>query len=180
MTADVQGNAEILDNDLHELDSDKKLSKIEQKRQQILAERIQRKMGLGMTADQAVAAIKREDYENLPAGDKIKRIESAMISNIKKIAGDIRTLNDNQNQLADIMDVNFRAFERMLTKLGIPLQEQLDTMTAVVEEIKVERDARAAKQEAAKEEAKKEDIVASVDQAGEAAAIPEGATVFGN
>jgi uncharacterized protein YoaH (UPF0181 family) len=181
MTSEASGNAEIQETpeDVQELDKPQKVSKIEQKRQQIMAERIQRKTANGMSLENAVAAIKREDFEALPLGERQKRLESAMIGNFRKVAQDMGALNDNQTQLADIMDVNFRAFEKMLTKLGIPPQEQLDTMTLVVEEIKAERDARAAAATTAQEEAKKEDLLQTVDEAG-IPDLPVGATVFGN
>lgn len=180
MTAEAEGNAEIQDapEDVQELEA-RKPNKFEQKRQKILAERIQRKIAKGMSPDNAVASIQREDYEALPDSDKIKRLESAMIHNFQRLAGDINTLKSNQDQLADIMDVNFRAFEKMLLKLGIPLQEQLDTMTLVAEEIKTEREARAVAKQVEEEEAKKASLVDSVDQSG-TPEVPEGATVFGN
>lgn len=160
------------------LNEPKKPTKLELKRQQITQERIQRKMTSGMSFEAAVAAVQREDYENLSPAEKIKRLEAAIISNLQKLARDISLLSDNQRDLADVMDVNFRAFEKMLAKVGLAPDAQHALMEEAAAEVQAEREARVRKQQADQEEAKKRALAEEVDAPG-TTEIPEGATVFG-
>lgn len=116
-----------------------KVSKIDLKRQKIYQERMQRHIAKGKTPEQANEAIRREDYERLPPNEKINRLERALVGNFQAIAQDIAVLKDNQNSLADVMDVNFRAFEKMLLKLGVPVEEQKAMLQAAEAEIRAER-----------------------------------------
>lgn len=116
-----------------------KVSKIDQKRQQIFRDRMERFIAKGMTPEQAVEAIQREDYERLPVPDKIKRLEGALIGNLQAIAGDMSNLRKNQTDLADAMDVNFRGFEKILAKLGVSVEDQRAMLKEAEDEIGAER-----------------------------------------
>jgi hypothetical protein len=116
-----------------------KPSKIDQKRQKIFQDRMKRFMSKGMTPEQAISAMQREDYDRLPPDQKIRRLESALVGNFQQVARDIGLLRQNQNDLADVMDVNFRAFEKMLIKLGVPSEDQKALLKEAEDEIRAER-----------------------------------------
>ena len=160
----------------------KRPTKLELKRQQIFQERMQRHIAAGKTPEQAFAAVQKEDYERLPVADKVKRLEGLLFGNIQGLAKDLSLLKQNQTSLADVMDVNFRAFEKMLTKLGLPAEEQRKLFEEAEAEVKAELDARRAAIEAnqklATEEDEKKELAASVDQPG-TPVVPDGAAVFG-
>jgi uncharacterized protein YoaH (UPF0181 family) len=144
-------------------------SKMEQKRQQIFIDRIRRHMAAGMTQEQAVAAIAKEDYERLPVDAKLARIEKVFSNAHAGLANDLNQVHANQVDLADTMDVNFRAFGKMLERLGLKPEDQKACFDAAAAEINAEQAA-----------AKKEHLQASIDTGGdEAPAVPEGATVQG-
>lgn len=164
----------------------RKMSKADEKRQQIFLDRMKRHIAGGKTPDQAYAAIQREDYDRMPLIDKVKRLEGMLVGNVQSIARDLSLLRENEKMLADIFDVNFRGFEKMLTKLGLPKEEQVKLLQEAEAEIKAEFAAReaqkAAAEAAAQEKAQEEALKASVDQpapAEEQGKVPEGATVFG-
>lgn len=150
-----------------------KSTKIDQKKQQILVDRMRRHIAAGKTMEQAFAAIQREDYERLPLTDKVKRLEGMLVGNIRGVAQDISTLRQNEKTLADVLDVNFRGFEKMVTRLGLPVEEQRKLLTEAEAEIKAEW---AAQEEAKKEQQLKKEID---EPAREVLKPPEGATVFG-
>lgn len=154
-------------------------SKADLKRQQIFQERMQRLVGKGLSPQQAVERIQREDYERLPPNEKIKRLEGAIVGNFQAVARDVHMLRANETSLADIMDVNFRAFEKMLVKLGLPVEEQRKLLVEAEAEIKAEQAARQAQEAAAQEQANQQAVQASIDVPGPQE-LPEGATVFGN
>lgn len=116
-----------------------KVSKIDQKRQRIFQERMQRFMSKGMNPQQAIEAMQREDYDRLPPNEKIRKLEGAIVGNFQAIARDIGILKQNQNDLADVMDVNFRAFEKMLKKLGVEVEDQKALLKEAEDEIRAER-----------------------------------------
>jgi hypothetical protein len=161
----------------------KKLTKFEQRKQQILTDRMKRHVAAGKTPEQAYAAIQREDYDRMPVDDKVKRLEGMLVGNIQSLSNDVSMLHKNEKDLADVMDVNFRAFERMMVKLGLPLEEQRKILVEVEAELRAELEARTAaratQQRMAEEEAKKEVLATTVDEPGEAQKAPEGATIFG-
>lgn len=150
---------------------ERKASKLELKKQQIMQDRVQRHMANGLTLEQAIQKIQREDYDQLPIDSKLKRLEGMLVGNVQGIAKDITLLRQNQTELADVLDVNFRAFEKILAKMGIPVEDQRTILAEAEAEWKAE-------QKASKEEAAKKEVAANVDKAGEAA-MPNGATVFG-
>lgn len=154
-------------------------SKQEAKRHQIYMERIRRHINAGKTAEQAVALVEKEDWERTPVSKKIDFLRGMIMGNVRKLAEDINTLHANQKDLANVMDVNFRAFERALIKAGVA-QEDIKQLLAESEaEILAERQAAIAAKRKEQEEAQKQQLVKEVDEPGEAAPTPEGATVFG-
>lgn len=159
-----------------------KLSKADLKRQEIFRQRMARLMSKGMNEQQAFERIQREDYERLPVIERVKKLEGAFMGNVQAIARDIHLLRQNESALADVMDVNFRAFEKMLVKLGLPVEEQRKLLVEAEAEIRAEREAAEAARQAAQaqqqEQAAQETVQEAVDVPG-TPEIPEGATVHG-
>lgn len=165
---------------------EKAISKIEAKRKQIFMERVQRRMNLGETFEEAANAIQREDYERLPLPKKFERLERLVAETVRGITADIQILKQNQDMLADSLDVNFKALELKLAALGMPVEKQSEFFIEARDTIVAERAAEQARAEVAArakaEEAEKQAIVDNVDQPGapdEEQPLPEGATVFG-
>lgn len=154
------------------------MSKLEEKRQKIFQDRLQRLMNQGMTAEQARAKIYREDYDSLPVETKIDRLEGMFVGNVQGLAEDMSTLKQNQIELADVMDINFRAFEMMLEKLGLSEQLRQEIFNDAEHIWKEEQEKRAADLKAQEEDEAKKTLAETVDQPGQAQA-PEGATVYG-
>lgn len=121
-----------------------RVSKLEQKRQQIFNDRIQRYMGQGMSQQDAIARVQREDWERTPAEEKLKRFEGILFGNIEGLAKDMTLLKQNQEMLANIMDVNFKAFDKVLRKLGVSEEEQKKFVDEAIQEVHAEQQARKA------------------------------------
>ena len=160
----------------------RKPTKLELKRQQIFQDRMKRKISDGLTPEQAYAAIQKEDWERLPADKKIAMMQVSFSQSLENVGRDLARLHDNQKDLADVMDVNFRAYGKMFVRLGIPDDEQVKMIKECEDEVRVEREAflaqQAVKQKAEAEEAQKKELAETVDQPGETK-VPDGATVFG-
>jgi hypothetical protein len=155
-----------------------KKSKTDFKKEEIFKERMRRHINSGKTPEQAYMAIQKEDYDRMPVGDKLELMRRSFASSLESMAKDVAMLHDNQKSLADVMDINFRAFDKMMVKLGISSEDQATLITEVQAEIVAEREALQAQRAAAVEEAKKAELVKKVDVAGEVK-VPEGAQVFG-
>jgi hypothetical protein len=151
-----------------------KISKLDEKKMRILQERRQRLLNRGVPPDKVDEVMQREDYERLPAADKVSRLESLIVSTVRGIQSDLNQLHQNQKFLADSMDLNFMAFEQMLMKLGLTGEQQKEIMAAA-EQVFAQREKERAE---AEEAAQNASIEASVDEPGEAE-VPEGATTFG-
>jgi len=188
---DENGNTYIL--------ADKKPNAIELKRQKIMRERYQRLVNKGIDPKKIPLMLAEEDYKNKPLDQKFeeyKRLDTAMS---RRLAQDINALQYNDGVLADSMEVNFRAFAKMLVKLGLSSEDQKLLVKEAEEEIRAERqhrieaqkaaaEERAKKMREAKEQKMKEELVkaegkelSGLDQGPppEEAPAPEGATVFG-
>jgi hypothetical protein len=168
----------------------KRPSKLEAKKNQIFQDRVKRKMGEGKTEAEAIQSVLREDYDRLPVADKLKRVEAVLQRHEGAIAGiargfqaDALRLEQNDTSLADSMDTNFRAFQRILRKLGVSDEDQKQAVVEAREEIAAELMARATAAEVKKaqavEEEKKKEVAADVDVAGEPPSPPTEATDFG-
>jgi transposase len=128
-----------------------RLSKIDEKRQEIFRERVSRKMGEGKTEDQAVNAILREDYNALPLDQKFARLESMVSGTIQSLMSNINTLRQNERVVADAFDINYRAVEKMFKRLGIPEEEQNAIIDECRKNVIAERAQFMAEQEAAQQ-----------------------------
>lgn len=155
-----------------------KKSKVDLKREEIFRDRMKRHINAGKTPEQAYAAIQKEDYDRMPAGEKLELMRRSFAASLENVSRDLAMLHENQKDLADVMDVNFRAFAKMLVKLGVTETEQVVLTKEVEEEIRAEREAFQAKRKAEAEAAQKAELSKQVDQAGEVK-VPEGAQVFG-
>lgn len=158
----------------------RKPSKIDLKRQQIYMDRMRRHMSSGMSPEDAHKKIAEEDYERLPITEKLERLQSAVASALREISKDVRNLQDNDQVIADAMDVNFRAIATLLDKrLGVSLADQAVEMKKAQEDINAERAAQRVAAEAAAEKEQEKELVAAAATPGEPEPAPEGATVFG-
>jgi uncharacterized protein YoaH (UPF0181 family) len=146
----------------------KKPSKLELKRQQIYVDRMKRFIAKGMSAQEAQAAIAKEDFERLPVDKKLERLENILVMNLRAMYSDLQTIKQNQDVLADSMDINFKGFEKILAKLNVSDEDRKALMEEAEAEWKAERAAAAAQQAVQAEEDEKQEVAESVDQAGEA------------
>jgi hypothetical protein len=160
---------------------ERKPTKIEEKRRKIYIDRMQRHMAKGLTVEQAHMKIQEEDYERLPIEAKLKRLEMACMQAIQRLAGELGSLQNNDQVIADAMDSNFRAITKALVKLGVTGEEQVAFLKEAEEEIKKDREnqqkVREAHAAAVQEEATKAQVEKTINQPGEAS-IPDGATEF--
>lgn len=132
-----------------------KLSKIEEKRQQIFRDRVRRKMGDGKTEEQAIQAIMQEDYEAMPLDKKFARLESAVANAINGLMHNVNTIRQNEHVVADAFDINYRALAKMMAKLGLSQEEQNAIIDETKKEVEVGRQAELAERQKAQEAAAK-------------------------
>jgi len=172
-----------------------KPTKLEQKRQQILMDRIRRKMGEGMTEQQAMQSVAQEDYNRLPVDKKLLRLETMVTNTVRQIANDILALRQNDSAIAEAFDINYKAIEKAFAKLGLSPQEQMSLIDEARREVMEERQRalqeRLAAQRKAQEDSEKARIEAEARLAeskpvgdspvpeGQDPHVQEGATVFG-
>ena len=162
-----------------------KLSKMEQKRQQIYIDRRNRKLKEGVPEQIVDQVLAREDYERLPPDAKIQRLEGMIKGVLGQISNDVQALRQNDATIAQAMDVNFRALGKALNKLGITAEDQRALMAEAYDELKAEYAAKEAAKAASKEHAVAEQVLVQEDHQGEAPTseapveTPEGATSFG-
>lgn len=160
-------------------------TKAELKRIQQYQERLRRFMNRGLNEEQARQAIAKEDWDNLSPDKKIAQLQHFMVQVFRGLQGDIDNLRHNDGELADSMDINFRAFARMAEKLGVSIEEQQAFVAQAVNEIQVEKDRLAAEQKAQEKKAQDSSDVstfkeeARLEDASGTPETPEGATEFG-
>jgi uncharacterized protein YoaH (UPF0181 family) len=163
-----------------------KPNKFQQKQIQKYVERLRRHMAKGLSEEKARQVMAKEDYDNLSPDKKIQRMESLISALFQGLQGDINNLRHNDSELADALDINFRAFAKMLLKLGVGIDEQKAAVAEAKAEIEAEQKKREEDRAAVEEEARKaRDDAAAIAQAkepsqepAEAPAVPEGATEF--
>ena len=172
-------------------DEPKKMSKIDEKRQRILMERLQRKMGGGMSREQAIMAIQKEDFDSLPLDKKFARLESVVANSLRGLSQEVMNLSQGHMAIADAFDINYRAIQKLFAKLGIPAEEQKvfidEAQKEVIEERKKILEARHAQLQSERDAAEKARIEAEAkpaekqvaEPAPEGSEIPKEATVFG-
>ena len=148
------------------------MSKMDEKKRQIYIERRKRALNKGIPEDKVDQHLAKEDFERLPLETRVQHmIDTAF----RRLAQEIVSLEYNDQMLSAAMDVNFRAIAKMLEKLGIPREQQLELLKEAKEDIEKDLAARKAKQDA---EATA-NMKAETEQAGEPPAPPDEATVFG-
>ena len=173
----------------------KKLSKIDQKRQQIFMDKLRRFMGKGMTQEQAIQAIQKEEYDAMPLEKKFLGLERLVSQSFRNLANDIVGLSQNNMAISDAFDINYRAIQKIFIKLGISNEEQKvfieEAQKEVIEARKKDMEARAAahkevmkEQQAAGEKAEIEAALATPAKTlqpaePEGSEVPKEATVFG-
>lgn len=172
-------------------DEPRKMSKIDEKRQRILMERLQRKMGSGMSREQAIMAIQKEDFDALPLDKKFARLESVVANSLRGLSQEVMNLSQGHMAIADAFDINYRAIQKLFTKLGVTPEEQKafieESQKEVIEERKKIIETRQAQMQAERDAAEKARMEAEAkpaekqvaEPAPEGSEIPKEATVFG-
>lgn len=186
---DEHGNTYIL--------ADKKPSAIELKRQKIYLERRKRKINDGVDPKKVDLLLAEEDYKNLPITEKFEQYKRLDMAANRRLAQDINSLQHNDSVLADSMDINFRAFAKMLVEAGVSLERQGAILKETEQEVQEDRKQRlearqaasqaAAKKRADAQEQKLKEELAKVEGTPSLtepippaeSAPPDGATVFG-
>lgn len=179
----------------------KKLSKIEEKRLRQLQERFKRIKNdhPDWSPQQIMQEIERQNYEALPVDKKLEHFKGLMAQSLRSVFDEINNLRYNDGVLADSMDLNFKAFTKILDKLGVSPEEQKKYILEAEAEIKADREKAAAARDQGEKTAQKEAADTSekarVEEAMKAAETkvdlggtdangspvppPDGATVFG-
>lgn len=128
-----------------------------QKAQRKRQERREELIKNGVPENLVDQVLQQEEYRKLPIDQKVHHLEmtiahaqSVFTDTMKKLASEMIALRSNQEEIADAFDVNLRALERVLVKLGIKEEDQkaiLEEVTKEFYEVKRKRaEARAAAQ----------------------------------
>lgn len=149
-----------------------KVGNIDKKRQQILIERIKRKINTGLTQEQALTEIRKEDYNKLPVEKKIRILEQFVAKIFKSISKDIEILMRNDNSIGQSFEINYNAIGKMFKEVGISEERQIEVNKECLEEF-------SAKEAAQKKTSMIQEPPNEKDQPNEVAYVEEGATVFG-
>ena len=156
------------------------------KEQMRLQEKVRRLINQGVPPNQIPAHLAKERYDNMPLPKKLQYLES-LVSNIARGFGsDIRKLQDNDKVLANVLDVNFSAFSKLLAMAGITPEKQKEVLEETEKELQEKARVRAEELQKQQAEARKAAIEKSIIKKVEAqpasdapAQVPEGAKVFG-
>ena len=178
----------------------RKPNKMDQKRQQIFVDRIKRHMGNGLTQDQALQAVQREDYERMPVEKKLARLETMISQSFQRLGQEVMHLSQEHMAIGDAFDINYRSIQKMFIKLGLSAEDQkvlieeaqketIELRKKQVADMEMaELNQRRAEQEAAEQKRVEAEMAkpknAVIDGGAQAApeagaAIPPEATVFG-
>lgn len=188
---DDKGNVYVLNG--KEQRKQQKANKIQEKRYRQHMERRQRLINSGTPEDKVDQQMAQEDYNAMPPEKKIARLEQIIQGTFQQFAQELANLRHNDGVLADAMDLNFKAFSRMLAKLGLPVEEHKAFMQQAQQEMVEERMAEAAARRRAEEQQKldaekklaeqalqtAEEPKLIVPEVTEAPKPPDGATEFG-
>lgn len=132
-------------------DEPKKLSKIEEKRQQIFMDRLKRKMstknkdGSEKTQQQALQEMAKEDYDALPLQKKFERLEAIVAQSFRGMSQEVVNLGQNHAAIADAFNINYRAIQKMFVKLGLSPEDQRLYIEEAQTEVLAERREQMAK-----------------------------------
>lgn len=184
----ASGAVAHLEEDVQQIASAKRMTKVDIKRMQAREERRRRLLNNGVPEDKVDAVMAAEDYQNLPVDKKLDRFERIVSQALQGLQRDIMALRHNDGVIADAMDINLKAMARALEKAGITKEAQNDIIREVEKELREEQKRQAeAEVEArrmASEKAEKERMEAeanakpAIASEGEPEPVPEGATVF--
>ena len=156
-------------------------NKIDEKRQKIYRERMQRHIAKGLSAEQAHRKVMEEDYARLPIDQKMRLLEQSVMGAVQRLAQELESLQHNDRVIADALDVNFKAITKALLKQGVPGDDLAAFLKEAEEEIRTDREARRAAYEAAQQAAiqaqQQKQVEQTIDKPGEAP-VPDGATTF--
>lgn len=174
---------ETKDNVVDLTKTQRKASTRDLKKMKQFEERIARTVNAtpGMTRDQAIQKIQKEDYASLPVDKKMTRLEGIVGNFFQQIARDVRALRYNDSVIADAMDMNLRGMARCLELAGVTPEKQKEVLEQVQGEFERERNAQM------KAQADRDELTAvqkGIEQQGETDPTdvpepPDEATVFG-
>lgn len=154
----------------------------------------------GVPEDEVERVLAQQEYQSLPVDKRLQRLEQMMaggfselleqyhkaIKNTEGLAGDVQRLSENDRDIADVLDINFRAFSKALVSLGCSPEQQKGLMEEAQKEIDAELAERAARKAEIEKFQIDRDAVHLVKEAVEAPStkpeetpLPDGATVFG-
>ncbi len=191
---DENGNVFFLD---PAADKARRQTKAELKRQQIYIERRNRLINKGVDPSKVDLMLAEEDYRNLPIEDKFERFAMNVNQSFRMFGQDMQALQHNNTVLADAMDVNFRAMALCLERAGLPKEVQGELIKEAEKQINAERLAKLEAKQKEEELRRKQAVEAAeqgraeselrkaegkpdlVDEPGEPAPVPDGATQFG-
>jgi hypothetical protein len=183
----------------------KKVKKLESRKKEVLEDLKKTGLSPDVLEQHANAILAREQYDKLSLSEKVTRLEQMVVQGFQGIGGEMRDLQHNDFELADAMDVNFRALSKVMAKLNVPPEEMVRYCEEARAEMAAERAEFQKKQQAARETkaaeatsatpnvpaadagalkavgevAEKREVTKEIDKAGEAPPEPEAATVFG-
>lgn len=168
---DENGNIYIINP--KEARKQQKANKIQEKRYRQHMERRQRLINSGTPEDKVDQQMAQEDYAAMPPEKKIARLEQIIQGTFQQFAQELANLRHNDGVLADSMDLNFKAFSKMLIKLGLPLEEHREFMQQAQNEIAQERQAEMAAQQRAQDQRRADAEKRLAEQALQAAEAPK-------
>ena len=116
-----------------------KMTKLQEKQVKAHMERRQRLINKGVPKEKVDMYIAQEDYEKMPLEKKVKRLEQIIQGTFQNFALELHNLRYNDGVLADSMDLNFKAFAKMLVKMGMPLEDHRAFIEEAQREIIEER-----------------------------------------
>lgn len=166
-------------------DKPKKMSKIDEKRQQIFMDRLRRKMaqptedGKPRTQQQALQEMAKEDYDALPLQKKFERLESIVAQSFRGMSQEVVNLGQNHAAIADAFDINYRAIQKMFLKLGMSAEEQKQFIEESQAEVLAERRKQMAEASAARMNQQREAQDAAEKQKIEAGLAEQGPKIVG-
>lgn len=116
-----------------------KMNKMMEKRIRQRLERRQRLINSGTPEDKVDQVMAEQDWAAMPLADKFKMLVHNINESFKRFAQDMMNVRTNQDMLADSMDVNFRAFAKMLEKAGVSAEVQAQCMKEAEDELAADK-----------------------------------------
>lgn len=121
----------------------------------------------GLDDRQVAQFMARREHEAQPIQQRLMRLEAMVVQSFQQLAQEMTALRQNDEILADAMDVNFRSIARALELAGVTLDKQGEIIQQVQVEVQEERrkamEEEAIKKAAVKRKAEEDALAAKVD-----------------